>query len=113
MALTDFEFYSQTYSGAHSQETITPYLKEADDIIGCCICRAPLSDDDKNICRYAACIQADDAVSSRGADCYTSVKLGDFSLSGGKSADGDNILCDRAAAFLESKGLLYRGGISL
>lgn len=125
---TSYEFYSKTYFGKRTEAEITPFLKIADIDVENALVNRELSADEENSCRYASCLQADEYALldsygfSDGINGYSSVKLGDFSISRSGSSssvpsDGGDIdsgrLCERAAAYLERHGLLYRGGVGV
>lgn len=107
MRVTDFSFYSEVYGGVRSEEEIMPMLKLADIIVSSWVCCGDISDK----LSFAACIQADFYAECGGYHRgYSSVKIGDFSLSGGVEGGA---LCDAAKGYLEREGLLYRGGVCL
>lgn len=137
---TDHGFYTDVYKGTYEADIIEPCLKAADLQIGCAVIKEDLGEREEYFLKYAACIQAEDIAEKNGysnssavignasrsaADSFTSLKLGDFSISrnassaSGSSAGesslsgGKGELCERAAAYLERNGLLYRGGIKL
>ncbi len=110
--MTDYLFYSQIYGGSADEAEITPKLKRADEIIGCCVCKNLITEENSHSISFAACIQADNIICLTDKNPYSSLKLGDFSVSG-QNEGSRNIICPSAAAYLESCGLLYRGGVTV
>jgi len=107
--MVDYTYYKNTYGGSGAEDTITPLLACAERLVrGCMISDPPdsfLSD-----FKTAVCVQADFIKKAEDCGGYSSVKLGDFSISSALRGDRfDAELCTEAKAVLESAGLLYRG----
>ncbi|MCM1524730.1 MAG: hypothetical protein NC120_09765 [Ruminococcus sp.] len=134
----DINYYKEIFGGGYSEEIISPYLEYAGDIIAAAAVGDELSPEQENAFCGAVCIQAEELArngvsasaesadaSACGGENYSSVRLGDFSVSFG-SGDGSsctktqsdteesvNGICKRAAAVLERYGLFYRGGVRI
>lgn len=152
------DYYTQNFDGKYSEEFIAPFLGIAEDIILGAVIRREYSEEEENAVLKAVCIQAEEYAAAAGisetaavasaytaenvsADSgevrYSSVKLGDFSVSfkdgstdgngsSGSSSDTGSSsvknsaaaekvtgICERAAAVLDRYGLFYRGGVLL
>ena len=103
--MVDFEFYTNEYGGGYSQAQIEPLLKQAEYYILSCVREAENENDIYNV-KIAVCIKAEELC--RGEENSGSLRLGDFSVSG---SSGEKCSENTAMMFLESKGLLFRGGI--
>lgn len=85
-----------------------PLMKIADILVWTSVC----ADHDDDRIRYAACIQADHFAENGGVlGFFSSVRLGEFSASGGDEMGGG--LCSAAAGYLEKHGLMFRGGVNI
>lgn len=112
MVNTSFDFYSQIFGGKADRDTIVPLLASADRLMDAAVITDISDEISKEAMMTAACIHAEYSA-KHSISGYSSVKLGDFSISGvTREAAGEGI-CSEAYAVLERAGLLYRGGVSL
>ena len=114
MVNTTYEFYSQIFGGKADRGIIEPLLADAGRTVESFI----ITDIPEKLTEEvmtAVCIQADYLAENGSTRSFTSFKLGDFSASCKSSGNNDPscLLCMEAKAFLDSKGLLFRGGVSI
>lgn len=145
----DIYYYKKIFGGEYPEEIIAPCLERARDIILGAVTVREYSTSEENAVSRAVCIQAEEYAACKAAVQedkeelqednggeeaaevrYSSVKLGDFSVSfkdtdtssssagsgvSSSSAAAEKVsgICERAAAVLDRHGLFYRGGVLL
>ena len=112
MVNTSYDFYSQIFGGKADRDTIVPLLASADRLMDGAVIKDISDEISEEAMMTAACIHAEYSA-KHGSGGYSSVKLGDFSISGRSSDAYHEGICSEAYAVLERAGLLYRGGVSL
>lgn len=114
MVNTTYEFYSQCFGGKADRGVIEPLLADAARTAESFII-IDIPEELTEAVMTAICIQADYLAENSSSQEFTSFKLGDFSASckSGGNNDTSRLLCMEAKAFLDSKGLLFRGGAKL
>lgn len=105
-----YSYYCDSYGGTMAEEIIVPLLEKAADIIGGMIYEKEYSKRESEAIAKAVCIEAEE-LAATGNGGYSSLRLGDFAVSG--NASKTSVICTRALAVLDREGLFYRGGIGL
>ena len=114
MVNTTYEFSSQCFGGKADRGVIEPLLADAAVTVESFIIM-DIPEVLREAVMTAICIQADYLAECVSSQEFTSFKLGDFSASckSGGNNDISSLLCIKAKAYLDSKGLLFRGGAKL
>ena len=109
----DYDHYSNIFGGKSEEESISPFLSAAERIIWGAVSLGELSERENSAFYEAVCVQAEymEALKENSGE-YSSVKLGDFSVSRNASSNESSCdICAEAAAVLDRAGLYYRGGV--
>lgn len=108
----DFDYYRNIFEGSSEEERISPFLSAAERIIWGAVSLAELSERENSAFSEAVCVQAEYMERLKDSEGYSSVKLGDFSVSRNASSNESSCdICAEAAAVLDRAGLYYRGGV--
>lgn len=109
----DFNYYRDIFGGKSEEGSISPFLSAAERIIWGAVSLGELSERENSAISEAVCVQAEYMERLReNSGGYSSVRLGDFSMSRNASSNESSCdICAEAAAVLDRAGLYYRGGV--